>query len=79
MHGTSPMTYTYHLEHTLFPCISYSLLPILAPICEKIAKKHFIKYNKITTIHELVSKQQDSLKKYETGSHSSDTIKTKLQ
>lgn len=55
MGSANPSTLTYHLEHTMFPGMCYLNLHMITDILEEKAKKHGIKFNKMTNIHELNS------------------------
>jgi len=62
--GACPATLTYHLEHTLFPGVSYYYLPIIAPLIEEVATKYGIEYPKITSYGEMRRVQMEMYAKY---------------
>jgi cytochrome b involved in lipid metabolism len=62
--GACPSTLTYHLEHTLFPGISYLHLPGIAPVVEKACHDHGLPYNKIAGLWDLRKVFNDQLNKH---------------
>mmetsp|Transcript_12728 Transcript_12728/g.19728 ORF Transcript_12728/g.19728 Transcript_12728/m.19728 type:complete len:239 (+) Transcript_12728:1-717(+) len=42
--GGTPSTLSYHIEHTLFPGLNYSFLPLIAPVVRQTCAKFGIEY-----------------------------------
>jgi hypothetical protein len=62
--GSCPSTLTYHLEHTLFPGISYLHLPAIAPVVEQACQDHGLPYNKINGMADLRRRFKYQLEKH---------------
>jgi cytochrome b5 len=59
--GTCPSTLSYHLEHTLFPGISYTHLQLIAPVCEQVCKEFGVEYMKYVSLDEVYKKIDEDL------------------
>lgn len=64
MAGASPSTLTYHLEHTLFPGVSYLNLPNIAPIVESTCKEFGVSCSVVTGTKDLRSHYQAAMRQY---------------
>jgi hypothetical protein len=62
--GCCPSTLTYHLEHTLFPGVSYLHLSAVAPVVEQACQDHGLPYNKINGMADLRRRFKYQLEKH---------------
>ena len=62
--GASPATLTYHLEHTLFPGLSYELLPKIAPVVRQTCQQFGIPYHGLYSTQDLLRARYAKLALY---------------
>ena len=62
--ASCPGSLTFHLEHTLFPGVCYTHLPIIAPVVEQTCKEFGLDYPKIKSYADLLTTFNGHLAKY---------------